>query len=595
MDTYNGPKTGYPAVQPTQSHHYAAPYRRLRVLVVAAAALAAVTFNFCGSTIISGNGRPLTSGEEPKFDWDSLVPAKTIQWAPCYSGHKCARLILPLDYDTPDGPTTAIALRLIPTADRKRYKGTVLVNPGGPGASGTEFAGRAGQKLSHIIGDSFDILGFDPRGIGASTPAANCFETDSQRNLWRLQDDHRLLNITNGSLEIVRARERLVAERCEAQIGSEWGIGGHMSTPNVARDMLEISQQLGQEKVLYWGFSYGSVLGQYFAAIFPDKVGRVVIDGVYDAVNFRAGLWNSNLVFTDAAIDSFFHFCHQAGPDKCSLYELTASQIRKRFFDVVQRVEKDPIPVPLAEPPLIITHKVLSVLIFQGAYGPIRSFPLVADTIRAIEDNNQTALAGLAREISTPLECKCNEPPAMWRMDDETFSAIACGDSDEHPFDLDTYTSYYAALARDSALAAPLWGIYYLTCAEWKIRAKARWTRELGAAHTAHPLLVVSPRFDPVCPLTDAQAAHARFGGSALLVQNSVGHCSLSAPSLCTAKHVRAYFENGTLPEPGTVCEVEELPFVGSVQSMREMSVEDAGLLESLKGLTETVPRFGRF
>ncbi|KAI0665893.1 alpha/beta-hydrolase [Trametes maxima] len=596
MDAHS-PEVGCQTVQPKRSQ-FVASNRRLRVLVVTAAALAAVTFSLCGNTFISGSPsheRPPTAGGELEFDWAALEPAKTIEWAPCYSGHKCARLILPLDYETPDGPTTAIALRLIPTADKKKYKGTVLINPGGPGASGTEFAGRAAAKLSHVIGDSFDILGFDPRGVGASTPAANCFETDSQRNLWRLQDDQRPLNITNGSLEITRAREKLVAERCEAKIGGEFGIGRHMSTPNVARDMLEISQRLGQEKVFYWGFSYGSVLGQYFAAMFPEKVGRVVIDGVYDAANFRAALWNSNLVFTDTAIDSFFHFCIQAGPDKCPLYETTASKIHERLFDVLQRVEQEPIPVPLSEPPLVITHKVLRVLIFQGAYSPIGSFPLIADTIRAIEDNNQTALATLARRITTPLECKCNEPPAMWRMDDETFSAIACGDGDEHPFDLDTYTAYYDALARDSALAAPLWGIYYLTCAEWKIRAKARWTREFGAAHTAHPLLIVSPRFDPVCPLTDAQAAHARFGSSALLVQNSVGHCSLSAPSLCTAKHVRAYFENGTVPEPGTMCEVEELPFVGSAQNAKAMSVEDMELLESLKGLTEAVPRFGRF
>ena len=158
-----------------------------------------------------------------------------------------------MDYDTPDGPTTAIALRLIPAADQHNRKGAIFVNPGGPGGSGTVFLDRAGKMISDVVGDSFDILGFDPRGVGASTPLASCFESGSQRALWQLQDDHRLLNLTNGGVELERARDIMLGARCEEKIGGEWGIGRFMSTPNVARDMLEISQKLGQEKLLYWG------------------------------------------------------------------------------------------------------------------------------------------------------------------------------------------------------------------------------------------------------------------------------------------------------------------------------------------------------
>ncbi|KAI0665892.1 alpha/beta-hydrolase [Trametes maxima] len=531
------------------------------------------------------------STEKPEFDWFALKPSKSIQWTSCYSGQKCARLLLPLDYGTPDGPTTAIALRMIP-ATNKKHRGTILINPGGPGGSGTDLVARAGQNISRVVGDSFDILGFDPRGIGASTPSASCFETDSQRKLWYLQEGHQLLNITNGSLEIQRAREKALAARCEEKIGGEWGIARFMSTPDVARDMLEITQKLGQKKLQYWGFSYGSILGQYFSAIYPDKVGRVIIDGVYDSHNYRAALWNSNLVDIDAVVDSFFNFCYQAGPDKCSLYESSPEKIRSRYFDLFHTVEAEPIPVPGAEPPLVITRKVLQAQLFHASYKPLAAFGIVADTILAIEQKNATALTALAPKIVDPAECKC-ALPEPWRADTEAFNAIACGDGDGHPYDADTYAQYYGALAADSELAAPFWAVHYLQCAEWRVRPKWRWTGPLEAQNTSHPLLVLSPRFDPVCPLRDAKAVHARFGGSGLLVQNSYGHCSLSAPSLCTAKYVRAYFVNGTLPEPGTVCEVDELPFVGSAGDVRAMSKEDTELLDALKGLSTEVPMFG--
>ncbi|KAH9895109.1 alpha/beta-hydrolase [Cubamyces lactineus] len=531
--------------------------------------------------------------DDIEFDWYAIEPSKEIHWSSCYSGQKCARLLLPLDYDTPDGPTTAIALRLIPAADQRKRKGAILINPGGPGGSGTYFVGEAGLNISRIVGDSFDILGFDPRGVGASTPVASCFETNSQRALWQLQDDQRLLNLTNGGVEIRRARDRMLAARCGEKIGGEWGIGRFMSTPNVARDMLEISQKLGQDKLLYWGFSYGSVLGQYFSAIYPDKVGRVIIDGVYDALNYRAALWNTNLADMEAVIDSFFQFCHEAGPERCNVYDSTPSKIRERYMDILRRIEQEPLPIPLADPPLVLTRKVLVNQIFHASYSPLAAFRFVADTMHAIETNNQSALIALAPRLVPPTECKCADAPAPWFADVEGFSAIACGDGDEHPYDPETYAEYFKDLSQTSSLTAPLWGVYYLMCAEWKVRPKWRWTGPLAAPNTSHPLLVVSPRYDPVCPLADAKAVHERFGGSALLVQNSNGHCSLSAPSLCTAKHIRAYFEDGTLPDPGTVCEVEELPFIGRTKDVAAMSAEDARLLEALEGLSAVVPMFG--
>ena len=206
-----------------------------------------------------------------------LEPSTEIHWTPCYDGHSCARLLLPLDYtNASDTRTTAIALRLVPPASSSsseplsfKLENTVLVNPGGPGGSGTNFAGRAGANLTRVLGSKRAVLGFDPRGTGASTPRADCFASASQRGIWGAQEGERLLTLgrnasaldvgevggdEEGTLGLYLARAEVEGARCEAAIGGEGGIARFMSTASVARDMLEISERLGQDKLYYWGF-----------------------------------------------------------------------------------------------------------------------------------------------------------------------------------------------------------------------------------------------------------------------------------------------------------------------------------------------------
>ena len=173
---------------------------------------------------------------------------------PCYSGQKCARLLLPLDYERPDGAQTAIAIRMIPATDKEHYDGTIFLNPGGPGGSGVGYIERRGRDISLIVGSSYDVLSFDPRGIGYTTPQISCFDTRSQRDIWDTQDGHEILAVNGTSAGIFRARAELLGERCEERLGGPDGVARFVNTPNVARDMLEMTQKLGQEKLQYWGF-----------------------------------------------------------------------------------------------------------------------------------------------------------------------------------------------------------------------------------------------------------------------------------------------------------------------------------------------------
>ncbi|KII90370.1 hypothetical protein PLICRDRAFT_696949 [Plicaturopsis crispa FD-325 SS-3] len=348
---------------------------------------------------------------DPIFDWYALPSSEDIKWTPCFGETKqCARLSLPLDYlNVSHSPKTEIALLMIPATDRENYRGTILVNPGGPGGAGTHLVQSRGEALSKIVGPSYDILGFDPRGTGATTPSSRCFDSRSQYDI--LVSQAGPLSFNDTSIPLERSRQKLVGQRCLQELGGngkedpngtaeEWGPARFMSTASVATDMLHIVEKLGQEKLQYWGFSYGSVLGQYFAAMYPDKVGRLIIDGVYDAYDYRATNWATNLVDTDAVIASFYDFCLQAGPSRCSIYEPTIDEMQSRVNKILYAIADAPIPVPYGpKGPSVFTKDIVHIIMFVATYTPLRMFPILADTLVAVENNGDRQSPA---KISTP-------------------------------------------------------------------------------------------------------------------------------------------------------------------------------------------------
>ncbi|KAF7977281.1 hypothetical protein HWV62_606 [Athelia sp. TMB] len=541
------------------------------------------------------------SRSRPDFDWYALEPSEDINWTACFDGFKCARLSVPLDYQRPDGPKAVIAVQMLPATDRANYGGTILLNPGGPGGSGTWYVGKFGTKLAQVVGPQFDLLGFDPRGTGATLPRAECFTSESQSKIWELQHAP-LLNLSDNSIPLARSREVVMSDLClkamggngNAGIGAtveEWGGGRYMGTASVATDMLRILEKLGQDRLQYWGFSYGSVLGQYFAAMYPHKVGRLVIDGVLDASEY-ATTHPVCLQHTDEIISSFYSYCAQAGPVKCPLHAPEPDTIRKRVESIMGDLARSPIPVPFgAEGPTVVTDYLLRNVMFRAVYQPITLFPVIADALVAIEARNATALADMP-VFQGGVKCDCiASPPLPWTQPNpEAFYAIACGDKSQDLSANFDYTEYFKELTKLSPLFAPVFGTIGLSCENWKMPATWAYDGPFSAENTSHPLLVLSNAADPVTPLEHAQAVAKRFGGAKLVVQNCAGHCTLAAPSLCTAKHVRAYFANGTMPQDGATCEPDELPFVGKVRNDAQVLEEgDRELLETLTSLVKEI------
>lgn len=387
-----------------------------------------------------------------------------------------------------DNPKVHIALLMVPgknhTMTGNYSKSPLLLNPGGPGGSGVLFAMGAGASIQSVINPDQDIIGFDPRGIGETTPLADCytfpsdlqdgkpFEKDVNRGIfhrftWMLSGvGIGLVNSSSDALAMIDARSRATAKLCQAkdEMDGQDSILRHVSTPAVARDMLSIidawdawrdesrttdiqldAEMRGQEsleskseldtkgKLVYWGFSYGTLLGATFASMFPDRVGRVILDGVVDADYYVSPVWAESLLDTDAVEASFFHFCYKAGP-RCAIYREGDSKadIEARFRSTMQYLKENPIRGinPNTLTPSIITYDPIKFLIFGSLYFPVMLFPIVAmllDLFHRRDEATLLSLFYLPSAIPSDLFCANPAIPFGYQTPDVQ-SAIMCSD-----------------------------------------------------------------------------------------------------------------------------------------------------------------------
>ncbi|KAF8959383.1 TAP-like protein-domain-containing protein [Flammula alnicola] len=490
-----------------------------------------------------------------EFSWGKIVAQKELKWHKCYEGRQCARLLVPLNYSEPDGQQAGIALIRKPAVVPRKsefYRGPVLFNPGGPGGSGVDLVRLAGDLLSKILGPQFDIVSFDPRGIGRSQPHASFFKTDVEREIWNLD-----LKVVNNSAEGVArgwARARVLG-----QLAAETDDGylRHINTDQTARDMLKIVEAHGRSKIQYWGFSYGSVLGATFAAMFPDKIERFVIDGVVDSENYYATSWSNNLLDTDKVMDSFYTGCAEAGPDSCAFWAPTVDDIRQNLTTLYDSLRSHPMPMRTKSGYGLLDLPMLRSAIFLALYTPYASFPIIAQGLAELATGEGQLL--FDRMNRPPFECSCDSPERAFASVPDATAAVLCNDGDDIPGDLESTQKYFDMMTKTSNWG-DIWSNIRISCVGWPKFPKDHFQGPFEA-NTSHPILLIGNTADPVTPLWAAKKMSRGFTGSVVLTQDSAGHCSISAPSVCTQKYVRDYFIDGTLPEPGTVCQPIGQPF----------------------------------
>ncbi|KAI9646467.1 hypothetical protein NHQ30_004460 [Ciborinia camelliae] len=534
-------------------------------------------------TGISGSHR------QKYYDW--VEPSTDLIWHSCYDTFQCARLSLPLDWLDESNPSRiSLAIIKIPATDLTDYRGPVFTNPGGPGGSGIFSMRRNGHNLQKIVGKNHDIISFDPRGVGASTPKLDCWGSKQNSKVWKLGDVG-LVDSHPGVLYDAYARASALSRTCEENMNQEAKARGReeesllqfVSTTSVARDMLEIMKKTGTEKMRYWGFSYGTFLGGVFAAMYPDKVDRMVSDGNVDYHEWSTNAHTSFLHDSDKIMEAFYHYCHLSGPTLCSFYSPTPSQISTRLHNILASLKLHPIIVASSDTislPEIITYTSLQRLISASLYRPILLFPSLANVLLSLEAGDGLPFIHLVSTFGMrePFTCECEScnngfPSPAEQEDleatDDAMAAVMCSDGGPMNDTVSEFIHYADTLMRGAKASGAVNVEARMTCVGWKVQSKFRFTGPFKG-NTSHPILYIANLADNVTPLSSALSNSQSFPGSRVLVQDSYGHTSLTAPSICTANWIREYFQTGTLPAVGTVCAADVEPFGGREEEKKD-------------------------
>jgi pimeloyl-ACP methyl ester carboxylesterase len=452
-----------------------------------------------------------------------------VRWKGCDHGFDCAKVRVPVNYAAPTGPSIALAVVRLRSKGGGDRLGSLLLNPGGPGVSGIGYARAAESKITSTVRKHYDVVGFDPRGVGQSAPI-RCL-SDAEMDRFTTQDGSPDDSVEESQLV---ALAKLLGNRCAAANG---GLLAHVGTRDSARDLDVLRGVLGDQKLNFLGKSYGTYLGAIYAEMFPERVGRLVLDGVVDPAADAAALARSQALGFERALASFVDDCLQRSD--CPLSGDRASALAK-VSGILDAADRTPLrasrPVPQALALLGMAYSM---------YDPALWVVLRQALAQAIKGQGSLLLllADFYLERNSKGHYTSNSNDALY--------AVTCLDRPE--------TSDLAVLrARAAELnkIAPRFGAYiawgFLPCAFWPTPPEG----EAGPirAPGAGPILVVGTTRDPATPYAFAKNLAAELSSGRLLTYEGDGHTAYREGSDCIDHAVDAYLVKGALPAEGTRC-----------------------------------------
>ncbi|KAL1733090.1 Alpha/Beta hydrolase protein [Schizophyllum commune] len=512
-----------------------------------------------------------------------------IDWFPCSDfeptyasvsdgrSTSCGYYQVPLDWADESVGTAKLAV-VVSRATKER-KGTVFVNPGGPGASGVGFIFEFGQTVIPAIGPHYDIVSWDPRGShGHSTPGPPaCFNSTEERIQYfagtledmgldikgKLTDDGQIEAFYSHVTEM-ELKYRGLGERCLA--AENGGILPYLGTAAAVRDLVALADYLepGVQEINYWGFSYGTMLGFTFVNMFPDRVGRVVLQSCANPILYAdrptTQQFANFLSATDKVFDGFAGACATGGKSGCALVQTendTGADIQlyiRHLLDLAHDLLVNGTDMSDTLTSAEYRENLYAVMYSPSSWSAFANLTAVYAESLDLLAANQT----IPTNISQVLRLYKIEASLTPTYESE---AIWCGDSvDAGNMTMRDGFEAIAQASKDvSSLFGPRWwDIPGNLCFAWPVRAVERYTGPWDKK-LSNRILVIGNTADPITPLDHSQLMVDLLVDSAtLLTQDLFGHAFFAEPSTCTAKIVNEYFEDGALPSDGTVCKADD-------------------------------------
>lgn len=513
------------------------PTSRIRRVsaVIAGLAAASVALSGCLYAMIPEQAAPRPSAtNEPDTEGvaENLLPyyGQALTWASCGPGFDCTDVIAPLDWENPgDGEITLAVVRHQATGVPM---GSLLTNPGGPGASGVELVQ---DSLGYAVGadliENYDVIGFDPRGVGQST-AVTCFDAAGMDDyLYGIPSAPR--GSAEWEAELLEAHKSF-ADACEANSG---GILPHITTINSARDMDLIRAVLGDRKLNYLGYSYGTFLGATYASLYPDKAGRLVLDGAIDPAVSGLDVGATQALGFESALRAYVQDCLDSG--ECP-FNGTVDEAMADLGALLASVDADPLRG--GDGRLLGADSLMTAII--AALYSAESWPYLTQAIdEALQGDPSTAfvLADFYNGRDNGIYIDNSS---------EAFRAYNCMD---YPVEGDPAreAEIEAKIAAGAPTVAPYWNGPD-SCAVWPYPP----TGIRGEIHAegAGPILVIGTTNDPATPYEWSESLAAQLEQGVLITRVGEGHTGYNKGNVCVDEAVEAFFLDDVVPEDGLRC-----------------------------------------
>ncbi|KAF2963905.1 hypothetical protein GQX73_g9657 [Xylaria multiplex] len=520
--------------------------------------------------------------------WDTITPSQSLDWCSCYGSFFCAKLDVPLDYQNPNLGRASVPLIKLPANSNSSYgsyQGMILINPGGPGSSSVDEVQNNGVAFyQSLAGDNWDIVGFEPRGIYRSEPNINCSAAAPAQ---ATELDSRFVpEVTEDFFTSYIQAGITLGNRCQEVVGGEKDAGPHMSTATNARDMLSIvdafTKTADGDKAAkpsnllnYFGYSYGTFLGQVFASMFPDRVGNMVLDGVL-SLDLPLGE-NLTEITTpaDGIIASFFVYCFELGPE-CSYYSGSSAldiynQFNQSFVQLDPRRAKAMGWVNSTD--LEAALLTLKTAFYNSVAAPVFAFNSLSDALVALEQAIAIQNVALWTEQVAVL---IGDPTPAGDAYAELRLGTLCADQGNKWYNK-TLEDFAPAIEHltEVSIIGEIVAKSMLGCLGWSIEAKEVYTGPFGG-NTATPILFVGNTYDPISPVTNALAAAPYYKNAQVVTVDALGHTSRVVGNACHQRKVNAYFQGTRLPGNDSYCALEAGPFGITLNGTLENIISEA-------------------